>query len=145
MLRPGSFDYPFVFNLIGGYRLSPEWELSARAVVSVGPARSRRTTRRCRRRSGAASTTSTRVNAERAPDYGRVDVRVDRTFTVGGQPLNVFFGVQNVTNRRNFAGYIWNRRTNARAVRRAAGPLPDPRVRLAVLEGRRALRASVEA
>jgi hypothetical protein len=26
----------------------------------------------------------TRVNAERAPDYGRVDIRVDRTFTVGG-------------------------------------------------------------
>ena len=27
-------------------------------------------------------------------------------------PLNVFVGVQNVTNRRNFAGYSWNRRTN---------------------------------
>jgi hypothetical protein len=38
-------------------------------------------------------------HAERAPDYGRVDIRVDRTCTVGGRPLNVFFGVQNVTNR----------------------------------------------
>jgi len=36
VLRPGSFDYPFVLN-------------------------------------------------ERAPDYGREDVRVDRTFTVGEQ------------------------------------------------------------
>ena len=31
----------------------------------------------------------TRVNGGRAPDYVRVDMRVDRTFTVGGQPLNV--------------------------------------------------------
>jgi hypothetical protein len=55
----------------------------------------------------------TRVNAERARDDARVDLRVDRTFTVGGQPLNVFVGVQNPTNRRNFAGYSWNQRTNA--------------------------------
>jgi hypothetical protein len=40
-------------------------------------------------------------------------VRIDRTFTVGGQPLNLFFGVQNLTNRRNFGGYVWNRRTNS--------------------------------
>jgi hypothetical protein len=52
------------------------------------------------------------VNAVRAPDYIRVDVRVDRTFSVGGRPVNVFAGVQNVVNRRNIAGYRWNRRLN---------------------------------
>ncbi len=46
-----------------------------------------------------------RVNAERAPDYARIDIRLDRTVTVGGRPLNLSFGVQNVTNRRNFASY----------------------------------------
>ncbi len=66
----------------------------------------------------------TRVNAERAPDYGRVDIRVDRTFTVGGQPLNVFLGVQNVTNRRNFASYSWNRRTNAQQFGEQQGIFP---------------------
>jgi hypothetical protein len=35
-LRPGSFDYPFVFNLLGGYRLSPAWELSARLSFLSG-------------------------------------------------------------------------------------------------------------
>ncbi len=55
----------------------------------------------------------TRVNAERAPDDARIDIRVDRTFSVSGQPFNVFFGVQNLANRRNFASYSWNRRTNA--------------------------------
>ena len=38
VLRPGSFDYPFVFNLLGGYRLSPAWETLGPAVVSLGPA-----------------------------------------------------------------------------------------------------------
>ena len=36
VLRPGSFDYPFVFNLLGGYRLSPAWELSARLSFLSG-------------------------------------------------------------------------------------------------------------
>jgi len=44
---------------------------------------------------------------------GRVDIRVDRTFTVGGQPFNLFVGVQTVTNRRNFASYSCDRRSNA--------------------------------
>jgi hypothetical protein len=112
VLRPGSFDYPFVFNLLGGYRLTPSWEVSARLSFLSG--------RPFTPYDQAVSVVQRRgvydlalVNAERAPDYARVDLRVDRTFTVGGQPLNLFFGVQNVTNRPNFARYSWNRRTNS--------------------------------
>ncbi len=65
-----------------------------------------------------------RVNAERAPDYGRVDIRVDRTFTAGGRPLNLFLGVQNVTNRRNFASYSWNRRSNTQQFGEQQGIFP---------------------
>ena len=110
MLRPGSFDYPFVFNLLGGYRLSPKWELSARLSFLSG--------RPFTPYDQAVST------AERAPDYARVDVRVDRTFSVGGQPFNLFLGVQNVTNRRNFASYSWNRRTNAQQFGEQQGIFP---------------------
>jgi TonB-dependent receptor-like protein/carboxypeptidase family protein len=123
VLRPGSFDYPFVFNLLGGYRLSPAWEFSARLSFLSG--------RPFTPYDQAVSTTQRRgvydlrrVNAERAPDYGRVDIRVDRTFTVGGQPLNVFAGVQNVTNRRNFASYTWNRRTNTQQFGEQQGRFP---------------------
>jgi hypothetical protein len=66
----------------------------------------------------------TLVNADRAPDYGRVDIRVDRTLTAAGRPLNLFFGVQNVTNRRNFASYSWNRRTNAQQFGEQQGIFP---------------------
>jgi hypothetical protein len=123
VLRSGSFDYPFVFNLLGGYRLSPAWELSARLSFLAG--------RPFTPYDQAVSTAQrrgvydlTRVNAERAPAYGRVDLRVDRTLTVGGQPVNVFVGVQNVTNRRNFASYTWNRRTNTQQFGEQQGIFP---------------------
>ena len=43
---------------------------------------------------------------------------------MGGQPLNVFFGVQNVTNRRNFGTYSWNRRANTRQFGEQQGIFP---------------------
>jgi hypothetical protein len=123
VLRPGSFDYPFVFNLLGGYRLSPVWEVSARlSFLSGRPFTPYDQVVSTAQRRGVYDLT--RVNAERAPDYGRVDLRVDRTFTVGGQPLNLFFGVQNLTNRRNFASYSWNRRTNTQQFGEQQGIFP---------------------
>jgi len=123
VLRPGSFDYPFVFNLLGGYRLSPVWEFSARlSFLSGRPFTPYDQAVSTAQRRGVYDLT--RVNVERAPDYGRVDLRVDRTLTVGGQPLNLFFGVQNLTNRRNFAGYSWNRRTNTQQFGEQQGIFP---------------------
>ena len=133
VLRPGSFDYPFVFNLLGGYRLSPVWEFSARlSFLSGRPFTPYDQAVSTAQRRGVYDLT--RVNAERAPDYARVDVRVDRTFSVGGQPLNLFVGVQNVTNRRNFASYTWNRRTNAQQFGEQQGIFPIAGFRLAVLD-----------
>jgi hypothetical protein len=112
VLRPGSFDYPVAVNVVGGYRLNSQWEASTRATFLSG--------RPYTPFDEAVSTLQrrgvydlARVNGVRAPDYVRLDLRVDRTFTVGGRPLNVFAGVQNVINRRNIAGYRWNRRLNA--------------------------------
>jgi hypothetical protein len=123
VLRPGSFDYPFVFNLLGGYRLSRAWELSGRlSFLSGRPFTPYDQAVSTQQRRGVYDLT--RVNAERAPDYGRVDIRVDRTFTVSGQPLNLFFGVQNVTNRRNFASYNWNRRSNTEQFGEQQGIFP---------------------
>ena len=36
VLRPGSFDYPFAMNLVGGYRLSDRWELAGRVSYLAG-------------------------------------------------------------------------------------------------------------
>ena len=123
VLRPGSFDYPFAFNLVGGYRLSPVWELSGRlSFLSGRPFTPYDQAVSAAQRRGVYDLT--RVNAERAPDYGRVDIRVDRTLTAGGRPLNLFVGVQNLTNRRNFASYSWNRRSNTQQFGEQQGIFP---------------------
>ncbi len=123
VLRPGSFDYPFVFNLLGGYRLTPVWELSARlSFLSGRPFTPYDPAVSTAQRRGVYDLT--RVNAERAPDYARVDIRVDRTLTAAGRRLTLFAGVQNVTNRRNFASYSWNRRTNVQQFGEQQGVFP---------------------
>jgi hypothetical protein len=65
-----------------------------------------------------------RVNALRAPAYVRLDVRIDRTITIGGREVTMFAGVQNVTNRRNFASYGWNRTRNAAEFNDQTGIFP---------------------
>jgi hypothetical protein len=123
VLRPGSFDYPFVFNLTGGYRLTPRWEVSSRVAVLGGrPYTPFDEAISVSQRRGVFDLT--RVNGERGPNYARVDLRLDRTFTLRGEPFNVFIGVQNLLNRRNFGGFLWNRRTNALDVNEQQGLFP---------------------
>ncbi len=123
VLRPGSFDYPVVANLVGGYRLTPRWETSIRAAYLAGRPYTPfdETLSTAQRR---AVYDLARVNAERAPAYFRLDVRVDRTFTWNGQPVTVFAGVQNVTNRRNFASYAWDRRNGGVTLNEQLGVFP---------------------
>jgi len=123
ILRPGSFDYPRVLNIVGGYRLTPKLDVSSRVSWLSGRPYTPFDT--------ALSTTQrrevydlARVNALRAPDYFRIDLRLDRTFSVAGQPFVLFGGVQNVTSRRNFAGYEWNRRTNTEEFAEQQGIFP---------------------
>ncbi|MBS1830806.1 MAG: TonB-dependent receptor [Acidobacteria bacterium] len=121
--RPGNFDYPYIFNAVGGYRLTKKWELSTRFAYLGGrpytPFDLRESTAQRRGIFDLA-----RVNGERARDYVRVDVRADRTFTVRDKPLLVFVGVQNILNRKNFAGYVWNRRLNAEKFNEQLGAFP---------------------
>ena len=111
VMRPGTYDYPFVFNLVGGYRLSPKWEFSTRYVHLAGrPFTPFNIAASQAQRRGIFDLT--RVNAERSPDYVRLDVRADYNFRFREQNVLLFLGVQNVTNRQNFAGLSWDRRNN---------------------------------
>jgi hypothetical protein len=109
VLRPGSYDYPVIFNMDGGLRLGGRWLLSSRISWLGG--------RPFTPFDEAASVAAGRgvfdlsaVNGRRAPDYFRADVRIERGFDLGRTALTIFGGIQNVTNRRNFSGYYWNRR-----------------------------------
>jgi len=123
VLRPGSYDYPVVANAVGAYRLSPRWDLSARVAYLAGrpftPFDAALSTAQRR-----AVYDLTRVNEERVPDYFRLDLRVDHHFVVGGQPVTIFGGVQNVTNRGNVSGYTWDRRSNVPRANEQQGIFP---------------------
>ena len=111
IFRPGTYDYPFVFNLVGGYRLSPKWEFSTRYVHLGGRPYTpfNESASRAQRR---GIFDLSRVNGERAPDYIRLDVRADYNFKVRDQNVLLFIGVQNIANRQNVAGLSWDRRNN---------------------------------
>jgi len=122
--RPASFEYPWIFNAVGGYRLNPKWELSVRMAYLTGRPYTPYNEVESRRQRRPIFDLN-QVNALRLPDYFRLDVRVDRNLKVWGKPLLLFFGAQNVTNRKNVAGFGWNRRTNGQLANEQLGLFPN--------------------
>jgi outer membrane receptor protein involved in Fe transport len=121
--RPGSFDYRRVVNVVGGYRLTKNWELSTRIAWLGGrpytPFNALESTRQRR-----PIFDLSQVNALRLPDYLRIDIRADRTFMVRNKPLLVFIGAQNIINRQNVSNFGWNRRLNAEQRNEQLGLFP---------------------
>ena len=123
VLRPGSFDYPVVLNVVGGYQWRPAWLFTSRlAYLSGRPYTPFDAALSSAQRRGIFDLSQ--VNAVRADDYIRIDVRAERRLTLNGQPVTFFVGIQNVTNRQNFAGVGWNRRSNAAEVNDQQGLFP---------------------
>lgn len=123
VLRPGSFDYPVIFNAVGGYKFNQKWEFSSRVALLGGRPFTPFNETLSRQQSRGIFDFN-RVNGERAPDYFRLDFRVDRTFTLRDKPLIVFAGLQNATNRKNFAQVNWDRRLNQQYLSYQLGIFP---------------------
>jgi hypothetical protein len=123
VLRRGAYDAPFSATVIAGRRVRERWDLSTRASWAAGrpmtPVRTDLSTAQKR-----LVLDATRLNEERSADYLRVDVRAERRVALGGRTLAVYLDVQNVTNRRNVAGFDWNSKTNRLAFTEQAGLLP---------------------
>jgi hypothetical protein len=109
--RSASFDYPVIFNTVGGYRFNSKWEFSARlSYLSGRPYTPFDEVLSSQQRRGIFDLD--RINEVRLRDYVRLDLRLDRTFRVRDKPLLVFLGVQNSLNRRNDAFANWDRVAN---------------------------------
>lgn len=123
ILRPGSFDYPLVGNGVVGYALNRKWDFSVRGAYLTGrpitPFNMALSTAQRR-----AVFDLARYNSVRAPDYFRLDFRVDRTFTFREKPVVLFVGLQNATNRQNFAFPSWSRTNNRRTIETQLGLFP---------------------
>ncbi len=123
VLRPGTYDYPVIFNALSGYKLSKTWDFSARFVYLSGRPYTPFNEVLSKAQNRGIFDLA-RVNGVRAPDYLRLDLRVDKTLTVRGKPLLVFFGTQNTTNRRNIAQVAWDRKANGTRFSRQLGLFP---------------------
>jgi outer membrane receptor protein involved in Fe transport len=123
VLRPGAYDYPVVVNVDGGVRVTPRWTVSTR-LAWLGGRPYTPFDEAVSLREGRAIFDLSRVNAERVPDYFRLDLRVERAFGGADRPFVLFAGVQNVTNRMNVSGYSWNRRQNAVQAQEQMGTFP---------------------
>lgn len=111
VLRPSSFDSPLVVNLLAERRIRQKWNISGRFTYLAG----RPYTpfdEELSQEQGRGIFDLARVNALRAPAYARIDLRIDRTWTVWNEPLTAFLDVQNVTDRHNPLIYTWNQITN---------------------------------
>ncbi|MBI4893296.1 MAG: TonB-dependent receptor [Acidobacteria bacterium] len=121
--RPASFDYPVIANFTGGYRFNSKWEAGLRVSYLDGrPYTPFDEKTSLAQRRGVFDLT--RIAELRALDYFRVDFRVDRSFIVRDKPLIVFAGIQNLTNRKNFSSYLWNRATNRPEINEQLGLFP---------------------
>ncbi len=110
-LRPGAFDRPFAFNLVGGKRLARKWEIALRAAYLTGrPYTPFHLELSEEQRHGIFDLE--RVNSLRYEPFITLDLRFDRSFQIGDQNVVVYAGVQNVTGRRNPTNVLWNPQTN---------------------------------
>ncbi|MGA9671673.1 MAG: TonB-dependent receptor [Terracidiphilus sp.] len=107
VFRPSGFDSHYIFNVTSGYQFGRSWEVGARYVYYSG--------RPYTPFNLVLSTAQdrpvydlTRVNGLRAPDYQRVDFRIDKTLHPWDGNLNIYAGLTNAFNRKNYFGYSWN-------------------------------------
>jgi hypothetical protein len=109
--RPSSFDYGNVLTLILGYKITDNFEVSAKYRFMGG----RPYTPLDEQASAQLNQTIydfTRYNAVRYDDYQRLDIRVDYRFEMLGWALTTYLDFQNVLNIENVEQVIWNQKEN---------------------------------
>jgi hypothetical protein len=110
IFRRGSFDTPHVMTAIAGYRLGERWEVSGRFTYATGrpytPPLLPESVDQNRLIYDVA-----RFNTERLPAFHRLDLRIDRKFTLFGRNTSLFADMQNLYNRRAVIEYSWNQKT----------------------------------
>lgn len=116
--RPGSYDSRFILNILGGYRLGSDWEISSKFRFSTGLPTTPFTN------TGAID--FTRYNAgERLPSVHTLDLRVDKRWSFTGLQLITYIDIQNIYGRKNISGIQWNARTQQAEYQESIGVLPS--------------------
>jgi outer membrane receptor for ferrienterochelin and colicin len=108
--RPSSFDYEHVLTAILGYKITDNFEVSAKYRFMGG----RPYTPLDEEASAQLNQTIydyTKYNGVRYDDYQRLDIRFDYRFEMLGWALTTYLDLQNVMNIENVEQVIWNQKT----------------------------------
>jgi hypothetical protein len=106
VMRNGNADVPLSGNGMATFRLPWSFESSVRDSYASGhPYTPYNVPLSLAEQRGIYDLN--RINALRGPAYNRLDFSIDRNFHIKPGVMNVYGGVQNVFNRKNFLGYVW--------------------------------------
>jgi hypothetical protein len=120
--RRADVDLPYVFQLVGGVRIAPSFEISSHFCYSSGPPMTPLLEDESRSQNRLVRDSS-RINAERAPEFHRLDVRLDRRFTLGFCNLVAYVEADNVYARKNVRFETWNTKTREKSYEYQTGLL----------------------
>jgi hypothetical protein len=108
VLRPSSWDRRHALSLTWGYRPNASWEVGAKLRALSGLAYTPFDLERSAQEyslTGRGVLDWSKVGTARTPAYARLDVRVERMFSFESWNGVLYLDVQNVTGRKNVAGY----------------------------------------
>ncbi|MEI6739473.1 MAG: TonB-dependent receptor [Gemmatimonadaceae bacterium] len=121
--RRGAYDTPDLFTMILGAKSGLRREFSTRVSWGTG----RPTTPLLSAVSAAQNRLVfdvSQLNADRAPNYFRMDLRFDNRLPIRGTWLSTYIELQNVTNRHNKTTLDWNPKTGRAQWREQTSFLP---------------------
>lgn len=107
VLRPSSYDFPWVLNLAANHRLNHGYELATRYTYATGrpytPFDMPNSLTENRPIYDVA-----RMNGVRAPYYSRLDLQLNKDIAFSdNQHIEIYTGAENVFNRQNYLAYLW--------------------------------------
>jgi TonB dependent receptor len=106
ILRPGNYDFPLVANAMFTFHLPRTYTLSVRDSFSTGrPYTPYNIPLSLQQDRGIYDLSE--VNGQRGPAYNRTDISVDRNYYTHSGVVNVYVGLQNIFDQKNFLGYVW--------------------------------------
>jgi len=106
ILRPGNYDFPLVGNAMLTFRLPRSNTLSVRDSYTTGRPYTPFDIPLSLAQDRGIYDLS-RVNGVRGPAYNRMDLSLDHNYYTRSGLVNLYVGLQNIFDRRNFLGYVW--------------------------------------
>jgi len=104
--RPSNYDLPWIVNFAALQRFGRGWELSSRFGYATGRPYTPFNHSESLAQNRPIYEVS-RMNAERAPYFARLDAQLNKDFMMHQVHLELYMGANNILNRENFLSYVW--------------------------------------